>query len=194
MFGKVERTRLFIAIDISDQVRSALKVYVNGLKEVRAKGVRWEKVEKIHVTLKFLGDTLTTEIPAIQSVFESIAWESKKFELDLESTGVFPSPQKARVLWIGVQPNETLRLLNANFENRLEPLGFSKESRRFSPHLTIARVRDARKAKDVIDKHAALGFELIRMPVNELVLYESTLLNAGSVYSPVFRVPIQTKN
>src|SRR5688572_14917064 len=184
MFGKVERKRLFIAIDISDEVRSAIDVYAKRLMEVRADGVRWEKSEKLHLTLKFLGDTAIEKIPEIGTALAEIAAEHNAFDLIIERTGLFPTPQKARVLWIGVRSNETLNALHTDIEDRLEPMGFPKEPRRFDPHLTIARIRDARKVKPAIHQHLSSEFTPIRFAVNEIVLYESKLLD-GSIYSAV---------
>lgn len=181
----MERKRLFIAIDISDEMRAAIDVYVKQLKEVRADGVRWEKVEKIHLTLKFLGDTAIEKIPEIESALAELAAGHDGFDLTIERTGLFPTPQKARVLWIGVRSNEALNALHADIENRLSGLGLPKENRRFDPHLTIARIRDARQARPAIDQHLASDFKPIRSAVSEIVLYESKLLKSGSIYTAV---------
>lgn len=190
----IVRNRLFIAIDISDAVRSAMEVYVRALKEIRASAIRWERIEKLHLTLKFLGDTDAGKIPAIVSALARTAKAHEAFDLIIERTGVFPTPQKARVLWIGVRPNETLSKLHGDIETQLVPLKVAKETRRFDPHLTIARIRDSRQARPAIDMHASNEFGAMKCRVSDLKLYESKLLPGGSVYSVLKRFPLQEKS
>jgi 2'-5' RNA ligase len=191
MFRKMERKRLFIAIDISEEVRAAIEGHVNALKGFQNKSVRWEKPEKIHLTLKFLGDTAVAKVPQIGALLSEAASNRHCFDLTAQGTGVFPSQDKARVLWIGLNRIEPLEQLHADIENRLESIDIPKEDRRFSPHLTIARIRDARQAKPVIEQHIALEFGPVRLSVNEITLYESKLLRSGSVYSAIEKYPLE---
>lgn len=182
--------RLFIAIDISDEVRTLIDEHIEGLKKLQNKSVRWERADKIHLTLKFLGDTAVLKVPQIEASLSEAASNHHCFDLTAQGTGVFPTQQKARVLWIGLNQSENLAQLHAGIENRLESIDIPKEDRRFSPHFTIARIRDARQAKPVTEHHLASGFGPIIFPVNEITLYESKLLPSGSTYSIVERYPL----
>ena len=183
----MEQKRLFIATDISEEVRSAIKDHVGALKRMPAESVRWEKIEKIHLTLKFLGDTDTRKIPDIGSSLSKIASEYRRFDLILERTGVFPNPRNAKVLWIGIQKTDKLDRLYADIENALAERGFTKENRRFSPHITIGRIRDPRRAKPIIEQHIAADLGTIKSTVDELVLYESVLRPGGALYTVLYK-------
>ena len=187
----MERKRLFVAIDLSDEVRSSISEYVNGLKNVRTEGIRWESIEKIHLTLTFLGDTEAAMIPDIESILFDAASRQEGFKIAFEGAGVFPNLRKARVLWIGLKRNQNLDGLHADIENRFESIGVPKEDRRFSPHLTIARIKDARQAKPIIEQHLASEFGPIVSPVNQITLYESKTLRSGSNYSVVGRYQLK---
>ncbi len=187
----MEHKRLFIAVDVSDAIRRAITEYVGTLMEVRESGVRWEKAEKIHLTLKFLGDTDTERLRDLDSALSAVASNHPSFELAVDGTGVFPNERKARVLWIGVRGNEPLQGLHRSIDAELNPIGFEKEPRTFSPHLTIGRIKDPRAAQETIRKHVGSAFGPIAFPVNEIVLYESKTLPTGSVYTVLGRYPLK---
>jgi len=146
-----------------------------------------EKIEKIHLTLKFLGDTDTTKILDLRSSISQIASAHHRFNLTIERTGVFRKSRKARVLWIGVEKTDKLDRLYADIENALAEQGFTKENRRFSPHITIGRIRDPRRAKPIIEQHIAADLGTIKSTVDELVLYESVLRPGGALYTVLYK-------
>ncbi len=149
-------------------------------------GVRvgWEKPEKIHLTLKFLGDVDEAQLSQIKEAAIKAAAGLRPFLVTIENTGCFPSPGKARVLWLGlIDQTGNLRKLKEMLEERTAALGFEKETRPFAPHLTIARLREPQRSRELAEAWLQKQFEPVSFEVSALVIYESKLLPAGSVYS-----------
>src|SRR5215471_16330248 len=137
------KKRLFIAVDISDEARAVVARYVEELKKAsRNVRVSWTKAENLHLTLKFLGDVEESRIAALASGVAKQAAALSTIDLEIGGTGVFPSPAKAKVLWVGVNnPDGSLANAAQRIDEVCEKLGFPREDRKFSPHLTIGRVR-----------------------------------------------------
>lgn len=177
--------RIFIALEISDEARRKTAVYQENLrKDFRGLRVGWEKPEKLHLTLKFLGDVESEQLSQLKEAVEKVAGSFAKFQISLTCTGVFPKPQNARVLWIGIEDAENiLSKIFEYLEKECQVLGFSKETKKFSPHLTIARLREPEKSKSLIEKHLSKNFPKIGMEISKIVIYESQLLPTGSRYA-----------
>jgi 2'-5' RNA ligase len=179
--------RIFTAIDISVEARAKIAGYTENLRRDFAKlRVGWEKAEKLHLTLKFLGDTEETQLQNLIEAVGKTARLISSFNLQISGTGVFPSSRKPRILWLGLK-DEKGSLLNLNeiLETECEQIGLAKEKRDFKPHLTIARLREPQKSKELAQKHLENEFQTVEFKVNEIVIYESKLLPQGSIYSAV---------
>ncbi len=180
--------RAFIAVDIVPtkellEFRSALDRVGKGLKTIGE--------ESTHVTLKFLGDVQDDQVPGIEQCMRSAAAAVKSFDVVVKGAGVFPSRNRARVVWAGLEGAEPMALMADRLENCLEPLGFPKEGREFKPHLTLARVKDMRAsmpAAEVADRFSDVEFG--RQAVGELLLKKSVLSQKGPTYSTVLSVPL----
>lgn len=179
------KKRIFAAVDISDEARRKVSTYIETLQnEFPRVRVGWDKPEKLHLTLKFLGDTDEKQLEMLIQIIEKISAGVSKFNLRIANTGVFPSVRKARVLWIDVFDEKgSLAEINAQIETKCEKIGFAREKRAFVPHLTIARIREPHKSKDLTEKHLQNAFEPVEMEVSEIVIYESKLQPTGSIYS-----------
>lgn len=178
------KKRIFVAFDISEEARRKIADYISNLKtgfpNVKA---GWEEAEKLHLTLKFLGDSDEKQIENLSEIVEKIAKQFSTSEFQLSTTGVFPSPKNARVLWLGVEGDvEKMRNINSGLENECEKIGFKKENRDFKPHLTIARLREPQKSENLVRKHLENKIEPVRFEVSSIVIYESKLQPAGSIY------------
>lgn len=188
--------RIFIAVDISEEARRKVSAYIEQLKrEVSNLRVGWEKPDKLHLTLKFLGDTNETQLEKLKEVVESIADEVSKFTLRIAETGVFPSARNARVLWIDVKDEKgSTTKINELLETECEKIGFAKEKRNFKPHLTIARIRDVGKSRELAESHLRKEFEPVEFEVVEIVIYESRLQPTGSIYSKIYSSKLKIEN
>ncbi len=184
--------RMFVGLEISEEARNRIAEYSARIRDrFRAHKVSWERPEKYHLTVKFLGDVNTDQIEAL---FESTAFLAKKFKpisLEMKSTGVFPSPKNPRILWIGInEENKSLEKLALQFESEFEKLGFKREKRIFHPHLTIARIREPRKAGELALAHLNEKFKPVQFTISEIIIFESQLKQMGSIYIPINKIAI----
>jgi 2'-5' RNA ligase len=138
--------RLFLAINLPTDVRETLWEVAAPLRTARYP-VRWVAAEAIHLTLKFLGDVDDMREDEIAAGVAAAVVGAKPFPLPVGGFGAFPSAQRPRVVWAGLEPVPSLELLQHRVEQEMERLGFPTEGRPFHPHLTLGRVkRDARPA------------------------------------------------
>ena len=147
-------------------------------------------VAKIHLTLKFLGDVSDTNIKTIQEILQAGASFHKAFEFSVGGFGVFPSMSRPRVLWVGVEAPEELFLLQKRIEVETTRLGYPKDIRDFSPHLTLGRVsrnanpKEIRVISETLSSYT-LGF-VGAARITEIHLFRTDLKPGGAVYSKLF--------
>lgn len=148
--------------------------------------IGWEKTEKLHLTLKFLGDIDEIQLQHLNQAVEKSARQVANFSLEISGTGVFSSKRNAKILWLGLKDEKgSLQNLNDILENECEQIGFAKEKRNFKAHLTIARLREPHKSKDLVERHLENDFKAIEFAVSEIVIYQSLLQKSGSIYQTV---------
>jgi 2'-5' RNA ligase len=181
--------RIFIAIDISDEARRRAAAHIDELRTgVKNLRVGWERPEKLHLTLKFLGDVTNERLEKLKGAVEQAASLAGPFDLRTGKTGVFPSIRKARVLWLGLEDaGGELQRLHRILETECEKAGFARETRDFKPHLTIARLREPGKSAGLAGAHLRAQIGPVEFEVPEIVIYESRLAPTGSIYTPVFK-------
>lgn len=181
--------RLFAAADLPGGHREAVEEVVAPWRD-RLPGGRWDPQEKWHVTLKFLGRTWPRLVGWVEDVCRETSASVQPFPVRLTGLGVFPSPGRARVLWVGLDdPSEGLTRLAAGLDARLVP-EFEPERRPFTPHVTVARFRQPAR---IPDPEALRGIECSAPPftVDRLVLYRSHLQGPrGSRYEAVGTFPL----
>jgi 2'-5' RNA ligase len=174
--------RLFVAIDIPDAVRSAIAAIGRRLGKL-CPAARWVRIEGAHVTLKFIGETEPQRAKLIRSALHNVRGDAP-IEVQFAGLGFFPTPHRPRVLFAGVVANSALRQLAASIETALEPLGIPRESREFSPHITLARIASPKgldALRSTVEKDCAQEFG--RASVREFHLYQSVLKPGGAEYT-----------
>lgn len=175
--------RIFVAIDLSEDVRREIADHVSGLRTSFPDApVKWEPAEKFHITMKFFGDTDTRQLERIVDRVERAARSVSPFKLIVKGPGSFRRRESA-VLWIGVEESAAKLGRLVQISNILE--GNNRGDRRSHPHITIARVKRHDQAGEVIGAHTRSPLEAREFIVNHLTIYESRLLSTGSVYSAV---------
>ncbi len=184
--GKKEKTaRLFIAVDIPPEITGGIDRMLSEMKK-RIHGVRWVKGDSIHLTLKFLGNVAEEKIEGIEEALEPVGSRHEAANLTVERLGAFPSMKRPRVIWLGIGGDvERLAALRNDVEEVCASLGFTRESRPFSPHLTIGRIRDAKKAGTIVSG-TLKDLETARFEpftVETFHLYRSELKPEGAVYT-----------
>ena len=165
--------RLFVAVDLPETVRQLTAELRGGIP-----GARWVPAEQLHLTLRFIGDADETRFQAIRERLGRIT--AKQFPMALQGTGCFPSPKRPRILWVGVEAGEPLTHLQRQVEEALVALGITPEDRPFSPHITLARLKEPRTS-EVIAFNATHGtLHSAPWTVDAFYLYSSTLTSQGA--------------
>lgn len=191
-----EQIRSFIAIELSDEVKAGLRKLQGELKSPGDTFVKWVAPDSIHLTLKFLGNISQQKVGQIVRVMEQAAEGMSPFRLVVSEVGAFPNLRQPRVLWVGISGEiEKLLVLQQRIDDGLVPLGFAKEARPFTPHLTLARLREVASSGDkrsfgemVTKKSPKVDYEMTADSVN---LMRSQLLPGGAVYSRLAEVKLR---
>jgi len=192
----MEQIRSFIAIELPEEIKTALARLQDRLKTGGQSGVKWVNPYGIHLTLKFLGNIAASLTDEITGAIETAAHGIPPFHLELKETGGFPNLRRVQVAWVGLGGNiDRLRQLHQGIEAKLVPIGFAAESRPFTPHLTLARLQDRvspaerqsfGKLITSTGLAAAYGFE-----INSIKLMKSQLTREGAIYSQISSVRLK---
>lgn len=178
--------RLFLAVPIDKSILSALAGAADRLRESRAP-VRWVRPEGMHLTLKFLGDTGTERVTPLAEAVTGLTCNILPFPISVTGAGGYPNLKRPRVLWAGVMENSgTIQHLVKSIEEETAKLGWEKETRRFSPHITIGRVKgNMNMARLTAAMEAIKDEHWGDQEVGEVVLYRSHLEKGGARYEKV---------
>ena len=184
----MSKFRGFIAIDIE-----TLPKIIEFENEIKNSGaiVKLVEPENIHITLKFLGDIEEEYIEKIEEIMKDSVKETDSFEIQLKGAGVFPNQNYIKVMWIGIKNGEQIGKIAKNIDEKLSELGFEKDRRGFSAHLTIARVRSAKnkdKLMQIIEKYREIEFANVK--VNSIILKKSELTSKGPIYTNLKEVKL----
>jgi 2'-5' RNA ligase len=194
----MENVRSFIAIELSADILRQVSRLQERIKGDMPPGlVRWTRPEGIHLTLKFLGDVQAERLEDIAATLRSACAPYAPFALSVGGMGVFPNPRRPRVVWIGVdEPTGTLTRLQRDVEHAIAPLGFPTERRRFSPHLTLGRVKRGRSVAELeaLGQYADQARVWVgEMGVQAVYLMRSDLRPSGAVYTELAEVSLSSK-
>lgn len=166
--------RLFTAIEIPETVRTRLSFLQGGVP-----GARWSPADNLHLTLRFIGEVDEAVANDIDDMLSGL--RAPTFDLTLKGAGEFGG-RDPHALWVGVAPNEALMRLAAKIESALQRMGLPAETRKYSPHVTLARLRDAplAKVRAFLASHAA--FDSGPFAVRAFALFSSYPSSNGSLY------------
>lgn len=180
--------RAFIAVEIPQPIKTKITTQTLELRQQVGHSVRWSDAENIHITLKFLGDVSREQVDVISSALKSQVKEYTLFELTLDGLGVFPNLRHPRIVWVGLNdPKRQLTRLQQGLEGAIVSLGHAPETKPFSPHLTIGRVREGLSEQEIFRLQNALrGAQLnfqTGFAVKAVSLMRSELKPAGPIYT-----------
>ncbi len=184
--------RLFVALPLPGTVADFL---LQLQKSMKTAGFRasWSRMEAMHLTLKFIGETPEENLPSIIRSVQTTAAAHHRFKLRVQGVGVFPSARRARVLWAGVgRENQDLSALHQGLELALAQVGIPRSENRFAPHFTLARFRktvDRHLIADVVDAFGTHRSELFECRSMDLV--QSVLKPSGAVHTLVARAELK---
>ena len=189
----MEQVRSFIAIELPNELKVGLSQLEAQLKSGKQPGVKWVNPYSIHLTLKFLGSIAVDKISQITKSMSEAVQGISPFHLEVKELGAFPNLRRVQVVWVGISGEvDKLGQLQQRIESNLARLGFAPESRPFTPHLTLARLRNQAS----LDERQRLG-ELIAgtrfevaytIKVDTISLIRSQLTREGAIYSRISAV------
>jgi RNA 2',3'-cyclic 3'-phosphodiesterase len=191
--GGMGRIRTFLAVPLPEELRERL----TGLQRRMTKtlhDVKWVEKENLHVTLVFLGDVAAEEIPAVCRAAQEACAEVPRFQLNVMGLGCFPSLRRPRILWAGIREGaEELQRVYEGLALRLGLLGYRREDRSYTPHVTLGRVKGDSVGPAVtieLEQHA--GFEAGETVVKEVHIFSSEPTRQGSVYHVLGRAQLRS--
>ena len=170
--------RLFIAALLPKEIQRQLSLYINTLKPA-VDGVKWEKPEKLHLTLNFLGDVDQSRIEEISLLLARNTQNCASFQLSTTLFGAFPNLRNPKVLYAGLSQNKMMANFQCSIEVGLSEPGFESDNRKFMPHVTLGRVK-----KRIVLQNVPI-LEKKKFNITEIGLIRSELRPEGSVYTPV---------
>lgn len=185
--------RSFLAIEIPEEIRKMIYKTFARLHRQAAQ-VKWVEVSQMHLTLQFLGeaDELMLQqqvVPRLSPVCEAF----KTLHFELKGVGVFPSVQKPRIFWLGLQGEvQNLKRLQLKIENELKALSFYPDKHDFHPHITLGRIKqweDRNVWQAALEEYEKIDFG--SFVATELILFRSELRKEGPVYTPFHKFPFQ---
>ncbi|MEN8614930.1 RNA 2',3'-cyclic phosphodiesterase [Dehalogenimonas sp. THU2] len=187
--------RAFIAVELPEAVKREIGALQKKLAVEPAGGIKWVAPGSVHLTLKFLGWVVPERIDEVKNTIARAVEGIAPFELGMAGVGAFPNLKRLNVVWCGLTGDlESLEQVQKAVEEQVSPLGFPTEKRAFSPHLTLARLREdvspeARSA--LAEKLAAIKYEPgLAIPVASVSLMQSRLLPDGAVYTRLGEFPL----
>lgn len=183
-----KKVRVFVALDVPPEWKAALGELQRELKrDLRSNAFRWVNPEQIHLTLRFFGSIAPEEAAQVSGILDRIAATTPKLNLTAQSFGCFPNPRRARVLWAGLV-GQTLELgeLQRQIGQSTFNIGEPPDDRGFSPHLTLARIKEARPHDlRALPPIVARSFSLPAFQVSQIHLMRSHLSSGGARYEVV---------
>ncbi len=186
--------RCFIAVSLPATLRSAIGEVVGKLRGIGA-DIKWVSDENLHLTLKFLGETDEELVDEIRNALIDKLSHYAPFYIKIGGVGYFPGGRNPRVIWVGIEDPGVLEDIYKDIENAVAKLGYPREKRPFSPHLTIGRVRSPKRVAEVIrrlEEFRAITFD--EFVLREVTLMKSELKPGGAEYSGLAEIPLEGKN
>lgn len=174
--------RLFVAVKVKAGM-NFIEIYDRLRTQLSQDRITWVNESKIHLTLKFFGDTPEAEIDPICNLLDEVAGRHRPSTAEMEQVGIFGSSYNPRVIWFGLHNTEPLTDLAEDMLDSLDRIGYERDRQNFRPHITIGRIKSISNKKyfqSVIDQYNDTYIQPV--PVEEFHLIESTLTPQGPVY------------
>ena len=187
----MSRVRSFVAACLPEPVREDL-ARLQGRLRGRGVDARWVAAGSIHLTFKFLGEIEEPLFEAAAQALGAPLGVRGPLRVAVRGVGAFPSPKRARVVWVGLDGDVgPLARLALELEARVEPLGIARERRPFQPHLTLGRAKSPSGIRGLEDALAAENdYRGLAFEIADLTLYESRLRPEGPLYLPRLSIPL----
>jgi 2'-5' RNA ligase len=183
-----DKIRSFISIEITEKKLLERLLELQQQLSTSEADLKLVQPQNVHFTLRFLGEISSSTLEAVQNGMAAIKFNP--FKINLSGVGVFPNLNRISVVWVGVtKGEEEVRMLSTKIESSLKTVILRPDSRGFTPHLTVARVRTGRnKDKLVASVKQLKDYVVGSMEVNTIRLKKSILTPKGPIYSTIFEV------
>jgi 2'-5' RNA ligase len=182
--------RIFIAIDIPENVRSEIREVVESLRPATG-GLRWSRPEGLHITLKFIGEIPVNKVDEVGTLLLRIP-PAGAINISIRGAGFFPHEKRPRVFWLGVQSGPELAALAKQIDRELAALGIATEAREYSPHLTLARMNGETNISGLAEKLRKIEpLDMGSFLAREYHLFQSQPAAGGSIYTKLVRIPLR---
>ena len=184
--------RLFVAINLPPLVRTTISAATASMREA-AGAISWVPADRLHLTMEFLGEQPASAVTALKSALGAAAVRHAPISLALHGLGAFPNLRAPRIVWLGVEPEPKLELLQHDLASAVGELGYERDARAFRPHITLGRARTRLKpdaARALATAARAVDYAEV-VEVKTVDLMESQLMRSGTRYSVVAAMPLR---
>lgn len=175
--------RLFVAIDLPEDIKKELSILSCGVP-----GAKWVAQDQLHLTLRFIGEVDGIVFSRVRDILDTIKAEA--FSLRLKEFGCFPPRKEPRVLWIGIEPKDPVIALRNRIETALIRSGLEPEGRKYSPHITIARLEGTPLSRLTNFMAGNNLYASPTFPVKSFYLYSSKLTAKGAIHTQEASYPL----
>ncbi len=187
-----QKIRTFVAVDVGKDVRQTAEELIGEFSGIPA-DVKWVEPENMHLTLKFIGEVDAREVHHVCGAVKEAAQGVEPFGLAIRGTGAFPNARRPRTIWLGAGDGaQQLGLLAERIESGLEKIGYRREARRFTGHLTIGRIRrggpGVNEIGDLVQEYA--DFDIGRVAIDEAIVFSSELTRSGPIHQVLSRAAL----
>lgn len=173
--------RIFFAIPLSAEFTEVMKDAQESMQDMPGK-IKWVHPQKIHLTVKFVGDTEPDRVEDLYSAVDDLQLPGT-FTITLTETGIFPNPRRPRVLWVGIEQNDTLTQTVHTIDEKLADFDVERETRDYHPHLTLGRVKSRGLPGKTVNTFLDLDIPRKSMTVDSIICYRSDLKPSGAEYT-----------
>jgi 2'-5' RNA ligase len=183
--------RCFISINLDEYTQKKVGDIIDVLNKYEA-DIKWVNPENLHLTLKFLGNTPEERLNLIKEALENVASKYHPFYTKIKGMGVFPNKRYPRVLWVGVENKEILIEIQRQVETEMSFIGYKKEQKEFSPHVTIGRARSSFRVQNVLeclDSYKDYDFGILC--VKNIYIMRSDLNPKGPKYTKLYEISLK---
>jgi len=187
--------RTFIAVDFPPETLTKIAKIIGYFKtQTPMDALKWVSAENLHLTIKFIGDIPKDKLVQIRMIIKEALVDKLPFKIGIGGLGMYPNKNNPRVIWLGVTYDQTLRDIHHVLNHSLKNAGIEPDKRDYSPHITIARIRQRTQEETRQEIGATLSKfkvdSLGEIKINEIILYQSELTRKGPIYTPLLSQPL----
>ncbi|MBF88379.1 MAG: RNA 2',3'-cyclic phosphodiesterase [Candidatus Marinimicrobia bacterium] len=176
--------KTFISIDVGNKIKEKIK-RLKSENFRKTDNVNWVNIENIHLTLRYIGPTVNSEIKKINNILENIVKDFREFSLEIKGTGIFPKIQRPRIIWLGINGNlSKLSDLESYINKILSQNGYPSDNfNNFIPHITLGRIRYPQTTTPDLTSFLNASYNPVKFKVQKISLFRTETIGSGPIYS-----------